>query len=313
MPALRLLAFLAAYSFFSGAVVAEEPHDTVRKSLVFVHAKALSAEAGQQGTQVEAAGTGFLVSDDGLILTNYHLLEQLGEIFPKSVRFEIAVGERTADRRPAATVDGSEILDLLVLKTPPPAEPFTAVVLGNADAHPSGEQIFTSGFPDNLTSVRKQTGLIEAREGPGGVLWSVDFSLRSGQSGSPVYDRNARVIGVIKGDNPPSAFMIPIDFADGLIAQVRVRELRGRIDALENRIRIAELPDGVATWKANHDDLDLQVSEDEGVCFLTEVWGDFDDARDRVGVKVEGGRYFLTGDDPGDGSLGAQPVCLILK
>ncbi len=215
--------------------LAEEPHDTVRESLVFIRATGLSTQTGTQGKEVHATATGFLVSENGLILTNYHILEQLGEVSPKTIRFEISVRERTSDRRPAATVNGSEILDLLLLKTPPPAVPFTAASLGSALRHPDGDAIFTSGFPD-APSYRKQRGLIEAREGPGGVLWSINFGLRPGQSGSPVYDRDSKVIGVIKGDDESGSYMIPIDVADGLISQVRIRAIWERIEKLEDAL-----------------------------------------------------------------------------
>lgn len=217
------------------ASVAAEPHDSIRKSLAFIRVSATSTAAGTGGTTVSAEATGFLVSDDGLVLTNYHLLESLGQVAPKSVAFDISIGEKTSQRRPAAVIDGTQLLDLLLLKMPPAPEPYIPVPLGSAYAHPSGDRIFSSGFPKSL-SYRTVQGGIEAREGPGGYLWTVDLSFQSGQSGSPVYNADGEVIGVAKGDDAELSFMIPIDFADGLIAQVRIQELRHRIRRLEDLV-----------------------------------------------------------------------------
>lgn len=307
---MRAIFLVATFAMFASASAAEEPHDTIRDSLVFIKATGISLSQGNGGNQVEAAATGFLISDDGMIVTNYHLLEQLGAVAPNSVRFEISVKERTADRRPAAAVDGSELLDLLILKTPPPPDPFTPVVLGSAFEHPDGEEIFTSGFPGTV-SYRKVKGEIEAREGPGGVVWTTSLATPAGQSGGPIYDQLARVIGVVKGDDPSSSYMIPIDFADGLIAQVRIRELRNRIETLESRFRLAEMPNAVKTWKAGREDVDLGVLEGDGFCYLSKVWGDFDDPEDSVGVVIVNKRYVLTGNEKGGSSHGAHPVCLL--
>lgn len=263
------LALLMVSAAFSGH--AEEPHDTIRTSLVFIRAIGLSIVPGQTGAQVESSGTGFFVSDDGMILTNYHLLDQLGEVHPKSIRFEIAIGETSANKRPAATVNGSEILDLLVLKTPPSLEAFSPVELGSAYHHPEGAEIFTSGFPES--SYRKKEGAIEARDAPGGVLWSTSFQIKGGQSGSPVYDDEGRVIGIIKGDDLTESYMIPIEFADSLITAVRLRDLQATISELEKQIAWLEIHSG--KHLLTEDKLEIKDGEDVS-SRLTSVEGHID-------------------------------------
>ena len=162
----------------------------IRESLVFVKVSGLAKSEPANGVRLETMGTGFLVSEDGLVLTNYHILTKLGDVVPQSVEFSTAIGDKSAQVRPAATVDGAPLLDLLLLKMPPAPQPYVPVVFGSAYELPTGAEIFTSGFPKSL-SYRKRSGFIEAHEGPSGYLWSVTMSFQSGESGSPVYDADA--------------------------------------------------------------------------------------------------------------------------
>ena len=233
--ALWALIFMVLALPLSTKGYAQDPHALVRKSLAYIKVTALVASGPLAGNPVEATGTGFLISADGLVLTNYHLLSELGDVVPKTVQIQIAIREKTAQFRPAAIIDGANLLDLLLLKMTPAPDPYIPLSLGSAYELPPNSEIFTSGFPNSL-SYRKQTGMVEAREGAGGYLWSVTMAFQSGQSGSPVYDASGKVIGVVKGDQDGLNFIIPIDFADGLIAQVRLQELRARVSQLERDI-----------------------------------------------------------------------------
>jgi S1-C subfamily serine protease len=156
------------------------------------------------------------------------------------VRIEARVEAKSNPREAAIIVDAATITDLLLLKLPPRSEPYAKVTLGNAHAHDDNKEIYTSGFPRAM-NYRHQVGKIEAREAPEdeAFAWITDLNFQEGLSGSPVYDEAGKIIGVLKkasGDGITS--IIPIGYAESLLAQVRVHEIQqalGDFDALRLR------------------------------------------------------------------------------
>ena len=199
---------------------AQEVHKLIRPSLVYLKATAKGASGTETVVTKETTATGFLVSEDGLVLTVYHLISKLGDVVPQTVRIEARISEKNANPIRAAIVDASINTDLLLLKIPPGAKEYTKVSLGNAQSHDDDDAIYTSGFA-KLISYRKQEGKIETREGPGGHLWATGLKFEYGQRGSPIYNAAGEVIGIVEGDKGTLSYMIPIGFADSLLAQVR--------------------------------------------------------------------------------------------
>jgi hypothetical protein len=198
----------------------------MRQQLVHLRALGLSRSGQNTSQEVESYATGFIVSEDGLVLTVYHLISELGDIAPDTVRIEARIASKHTDALPAAVVDASVPTDVMLLKLPPAAEPYASLgtKLGRAIDHKEDDDVYTSGFPKVL-DYRKQSGKIEARHGPGGYLWATNLQFLAGQSGSPVYDSEGTVIAVVKGDAENVGYIIPIGYADALLAQVRLREI----------------------------------------------------------------------------------------
>ena len=152
----------------STAVRAQEVHQLIRPSLVFLRAAGQVRSGPNASQEVETFGTGFLVSSDGLVLTAAHLISKLGDVEPNTVRIEARIAEQSANARPAAAVDWSDPTDLLLLKLPPGPDDYVPVSLGSAYDHDDSQDIYTSGFPRSI-SYRTQDGRVEAREGPGDI------------------------------------------------------------------------------------------------------------------------------------------------
>jgi hypothetical protein len=203
-------------------------HEEIRKSLVYLHAKGQVAKGANASQWMETYATGFLVSPDGLILTVYHLISQLGDVVPDTVSIEARIREANAPPYSAAIVDGATNIDLMLLKIPPAPQPYTPVVLGSALDHEDTKPIYTSGFSPSGTQVnyRGQQQYIQARDGRGGYLWRTGFTFDAGESGSPIYDDRADVIGLVKGMEGTSGYIVPMHFADSLLAQVRLRKIQ---------------------------------------------------------------------------------------
>ena len=102
----------------------------IRPSLVYLKATAKGASETETGVTKETNATGFVVSDDGLILTVYHLISKLGDVVPETVEIEARIGEKNANLRRATIVDVSINTDLLLLKIPPNINKYTKVTLG---------------------------------------------------------------------------------------------------------------------------------------------------------------------------------------
>lgn len=230
-----ILSYLVITFTWVEAVYAKSVHKQIRPSLVYLKATAKGASGAATGVEQNSYATGFLVSEGGLVLTVYHLISELGDIVPQTVSIEARIGEKHSEPRDAMIVEGMRNTDLLLLKIPPRPEKYTKVTLGSALNHKDENPVYTSGFPKGL-NYRKHEDKIEARDAPGGYLWTTGLKFEQGQSGSPIYNATGEIIGVVKGQNKDGtlSYMIPIEFADSLIAQVRFAEIKKALQGFES-------------------------------------------------------------------------------
>jgi S1-C subfamily serine protease len=244
MMVLAVIFGLAGLLETARAQETEATHAAIKKSLVYLKASGTGASGAIAGVPIEATGTGFLVSEDGFILTTYHLLSELGDVVPETVKIESSIGKKAITfGLTAAPVNSVPELDLLLLKIPPDDNGYTPVKLGSlADAN-SASDILTSGF-NKPVGHHKDAGTMGSKDTPSGYLWTVnDMPFEKGQSGSPVYAPNGKVIGIAKGqaiDSPSVNYIIPIQLADSLLAHLRVAELQAKIATLETSIKNLE-------------------------------------------------------------------------
>jgi S1-C subfamily serine protease len=241
LPA-RLILWLSsaimALIFWSAQASAQESaHDKIRKSLVYLEASGLNTN---NGTKPVTQATGFLVSNDGFILTTYHLLSELGPVAPESVEIGANVFKKASNPEfVAVPVQAMPEFDLLLLKISASAEPFKPLVLGTLADALSATAVNTSGFPKSA-NYRPDSGNIGSKDTTSGYLWEVnDMPFDFGQSGSPVYTDDGIVVGVAKGQldgSPGVNYMIPIQFADSLLATIRLSDMQAQIASLTSRL-----------------------------------------------------------------------------
>jgi S1-C subfamily serine protease len=199
---------------------AQTVHDQIRNSLVFIEMKGFT----DQGLPMASAGTGFFVSEDGYILTSYHLLEAISKVPPETVEIWISLWERkqVPDKR-AFVVDARINLDLLLLKVSRMRMPYTAVKTGSARRNTSSP-VFTSGFryqesPPDAFYI-KYSDQITSEDGPAGYTWTLRQDAAAGQSGSPIYTTDGTVIGVLKGVFNGQTAFVPIEHAATLLLAI---------------------------------------------------------------------------------------------
>ena len=146
------------------------------------------------------SGTGFVIREDGYILTNYHIVEKAilhdGEI---SVLFP------DGDRSPARVSGFEASLDLAVLKLDKTG--LTAVDLGDSSALRVGDRVYTEGNNLGELAFTQTTGTISGLDRfviatIGGeqvplCVFQLDAAINSGSSGGPVYNERGEVVGIV--------------------------------------------------------------------------------------------------------------------
>lgn len=168
------------------------------------------------------SGSGFIIEEDGLVVTNAHVVED----------FE-TVSVVTADGAEYAgdVLGVDEIADLALVKVRA-GRRFATMGLGNSDSVQVGDDVIALGFPlryelgSSLTVTR---GIVSSKRVSDGVEeLQTDAAINPGNSGGPLVDRDGRVIGVNYAELPLSDGS-PVDNIGFSIA---VNELKKRMDAL---------------------------------------------------------------------------------
>jgi S1-C subfamily serine protease len=221
----------ASDSGSDGKTVAEIYKEEGR-GVVFVEARGVQEDSSlfglpQQG-QGTATGSGFLVDDDGTIVTNAHVVEGSSDV---TVSFE-----ENGDQIDAEVKGRDPSTDLAVLKVDPgKIRNAPPVPLGDSSAAQVGDPVVAIGNPFGFTRT-VTTGIVSAvaREikAPNGFSISnviqTDASINPGNSGGPLMDADGRVIAInsqiATGGGSGSVgigFAIPINTAKKLLPKLR--------------------------------------------------------------------------------------------
>ena len=195
------------------------------------------------GADGQAQGSGFVVDEKGVILTNAHVITNVAESRTnvqgaRAVYVEFADGERVT----AAVVGWDLFSDVGVIRVSPKDHALDLVPLGNSATVVVGEPVAAIGSPfGKQTSlsvgVVSATGRSIDSLTAGGFAVSnaiqIDAPINRGNSGGPLFDGEGRVIGInaqiqsTTGNAEGVGFAIPIDLArralDQLLRTGRVR------------------------------------------------------------------------------------------
>lgn len=170
--------------------------------------------------QAQSMGSGFIVSEDGIILTNNHVVEGADEIY---VRF--------TDRRElkAELLGSDKRSDLAVLKVD--AKNLPAVKVGKSSTLKVGEWVFAIGSPFGF-DYTVTAGIVSAkgRNLPNEnyvPFIQTDVAINPGNSGGPLFNMNGEVVGINSqiytrsGGFMGVSFAIPIDVAMEVVDQLK--------------------------------------------------------------------------------------------
>jgi Do/DeqQ family serine protease len=226
-----------------------------------------------------ASGSGFVVSPDGYILTNNHVVDGAAE-----------VTVRLLDRREfkAKVIGRDPNTDVAVIKID--AKGLTAAPLGNSDAARVGEWVLAVGNPlgENLTFTVTQ-GIISAKGRalalPGQSQHSIqdfiqtDAAINPGNSGGPLVNVHGEVVGINSAIESPTGynagygFAVPINLARAVMGQI----------IKSGKVERAAL--GISVRDASADDA-TYVGLDEIRGVLVQDFGDATSPAQKAGVQA---------------------------
>jgi len=171
-----------------------------------------------QPRRERSLGSGFIISEDGFILTNDHVVEGADE-----------VTVRLSDGRSfTAEVKGLDAkLDLALLRIQAGAD-LPTVKLGDSDALRVGEWVMAIGNPFGLEQT-VTVGIVSAKgrvigAGPYDDFIQTDASINPGNSGGPLFNARGEVIGInaaIVAGGQGIGFAIPINAAHQVLPQLQ--------------------------------------------------------------------------------------------
>ena len=182
-------------------------------------------------TSGDATGSGIIISEDGYILTNNHVIssESSSSFYAISEATDIKVNIYNDKESYKATVVGTDAYtDLAVLKIDKTG--LTPAVLGNSDESKVGEYVMAIGNPLEM-DYSVTTGIISAinrevqSEGTTYLAIQTDAAINSGNSGGALVNANGEVIGIntlkLSGNGVEGiGFAIPISSTTSIINQL---------------------------------------------------------------------------------------------
>ena len=143
-------------------------------------------------TTAAAAGSGFILTQDGYILTNYHVVESSSSI-------KVTTYDGTS--YDAQLIGYDESNDIAVLKID--ATDLTPVVLGDSDSVSVGDSVVAIGNPLGELTFSLTAGAISALDRPVTLssgttmnLMQTDCAINSGNSGGALFNMYGEVIGI---------------------------------------------------------------------------------------------------------------------
>lgn len=175
-------------------------------------------ESPQKSQKQRSLGSGFIISKDGLILTNNHVVDGADEI-----KVKLNNGKEYK-----AEIKGrDQKLDLALIKVST-NDDLPSAPLGDSDALEIGEWVMAIGNPFGLSET-VTAGIVSAKgrvigSGPYDDFIQTDASINPGNSGGPLFNTKGEVVGIntaIVAGGQGIGFAIPVNMAKPIIPQLR--------------------------------------------------------------------------------------------
>ncbi len=187
---------------------------------------AINTQIQSGGQYGEGAGSGFIISADGYVVTNYHVINGATKI---------TVLPHNGKEMTAKVIGTDASNDIALLKVEGTDLPY--VTLGSSDALSVGDQVAAIGNALGELNATLTVGYISAKDrivntdGTVINMLQTDAAINSGNSGGPLFDMNGNVVGITtakySGNSTSGAtieglgFAIPIDDVSGILSDLK--------------------------------------------------------------------------------------------
>ena len=161
-------------------------------SVVSINVSATSTNYFGQTVQTAASGTGFLITEDGYILTNHHVVNGASSV---------SVTLYNGESYDAKVIGSDEDYDIAVLKIDVTGA--TPVVLGDSSKLAIGESVAAVGNPLGELTFSMSEGIVSCVnrainvDGTPFNMIQVDCSINPGNSGGPLFNSYGEVVGIV--------------------------------------------------------------------------------------------------------------------
>lgn len=175
------------------------------------------------------AGTGFLISSDGYLITNQHVVADQGATFTVTLT--------NGSQQVARVIHRDSAIDIAVLKIE--GNSYTSISLGNSDVIYVAQPVITIGNARGQFSNTVSQGMVTALnrtiqpEDSSGVTETLNGAIQTnlgispGNSGGPLINLDGEAIGVmvamVQGGSSPVSFAIPINQVKPLLSSLGIR------------------------------------------------------------------------------------------
>ena len=187
---------------------------------------------GSRGFEQQSAGTGFIISEDGYVVTNRHVIPEDA----RQVSLVLSDGTELKKEKVVGRTSASDPLDIAFLKIQDKkGKDLVPAKLGDSSKMDVGDMVVAIGnalgqFQNTVTSgiISGYGRSVEAAGESGGLeslqnLFQTDAAINQGNSGGPLVNANGEVIGIntaVAGGAENIGFSIPINDVQGLIDSV---------------------------------------------------------------------------------------------
>lgn len=217
-------------------------------------------EDGDKQTRPLGIGSGFIISEDGYVVTNHHVIDKADEII---------VTLSNGDEYKAEIQGSDEKTDVALLKLID-AKDLPIVKWGDDQQSRVGDWVLAIGNPFGLGG-SASTGIISAigrdiNSGPYDDFIQVDAAINRGNSGGPLFNTKGQVIGINTAIYSPNGgsvgigFSIPANMAKNVIAQL---ERTGQVERAWIGVSIQRLDDELAQGFGRSNDHGALISSIE--------------------------------------------------
>ena len=217
----------AVSSTAGSAMSASSIYDLACQQVVGISSEITYSNFFGMTSSAAVSGSGFIVSSDGYIITNYHVIQNAYE-----GNFDINVMTHDGTKYIATVVGTEQDNDIAVLKID--AEGLNPVTFGDSDELAVGDTVYAVGNPLGELAFTMTTGHVSAldrkittSESSSAInMFQFDAAVNSGNSGGPLYNAEGKVIGIVTAKYSSTgveglSFAIPIndaiDIANDLI------------------------------------------------------------------------------------------------